>query len=109
MMKCLLKAGVDINEQEYEGWAKLPREAASSDWGTALHETSKVGSVARARFLVEMGVDLARKSKYDYTARDTAQLYGKEDVKNYLEAVMRKRGMEFKDVEIEEEESEDEE
>ncbi len=108
MMECLLKAGVDINELEYEGRDKLPRGASRKDWGTALHTAAKEGSVPRARFLVENGVDLGIKSKWGYTARDRAQLSGKEDVKNYLEAVMRERGMEFKDLEVKEEGSEDE-
>ena len=108
MMECLLKAGVDINELEYEGRDKLPRGASRQDWGTALHTAAKEGSVPRARFLVENGVDLGRKSKNGYTARDWAQLFEKEDVKRYLEAVMRERGMEFTDLEIKEEGSEDE-
>ena len=107
-MGCLLKAGIDINELEYEGWDKLPRVAYCQDWGTALHTAAKEGSVPRARFLVENGVDLGKKSKLGYTARDQAQLSKKEDVKRYLEAVMRERGMEFTDLEIKEEGSEDE-
>lgn len=109
MMECLLKAGIDINELEYEGREdKLPREACHKDWGTALHTAAKEGSVTRARILVENGVDLGKKSRWGYTARDRAQLSKKEDVKQYLEAVMRERGMEFTDLEIKEEGSEDE-
>ena len=108
MMECLLKAGIDINELQYEGWDKLPRVAYRDEWGTALHTAAKIGSVPRARFLVENGVDLERKSKDGYTARDRAQLSKKEDVKQYLEAVMRERRLEFKDLEIKEEGSEDE-
>ena len=108
-MECLLKAGIDINELEYEGREdKLPREACHKDWGTALHTAAKEGSVTRARILVENGVDLGKKSRWGYTARDRAQLSKKEDVKQYLEAVMRERGMEFTDLEIKEEGSEDE-
>lgn len=107
-MDCLLKAGVDINELEYEGRDKLPRGASLKDWGTALHTAAKEGSVPRTRFLVENGADLGKKSRNGYTARDSAQLRGKEDVKSYLEAVMRERGMEFADLEIKEEGSEDE-
>ena len=108
MMECLLKAGIDINEQQYEGRQKLPRISYRQDWGTALHTAAIGGSVRRARFLVENGVDLGRKSRYGHTARDKAQLAKKEDVKRYLEAVMRERGMEFTDLEIKQEESEDE-
>ncbi|KAK0506987.1 hypothetical protein JMJ35_010687 [Cladonia borealis] len=108
MMGCLLKAGIDINELEYEGWDKLPRDAYCQDWGTALHTAAKEGSVPKARFLVENGADLGKKSGWGYTARDRAQLSKKEDVKRYLEVVMRDRGMEFTDLEIKEEGSEDE-
>ena len=108
-MRCLLKAGIDINELEYEGWDKLPRVAYCHDWGTALHTAAKEGSVPKARFLVENGADLGIKSKSGYTARDQAQLSEKEDVKRFLEAVMRERGMEFMDLEIKEEGSEDDE
>ena len=108
MMECLLKAGADINELEYEGWDKLPRGATLKDWGTALHTAAKVGSVPRARLLVEKGVDLGKKSTGGLTARDRAQLSGNEDVKRYLEAVMRERGMEVTDLVIKVEGSEDE-
>jgi ankyrin repeat protein len=108
MMKCLLEAGADINELEYEGWEKLPRGASHKDWGTALHTAAKEGSVSRARFLVEKGVNLGKKSRWDYTARDRAQLSGNEDVKRYLEAVMRERGIEIKELQIKEQGSEDE-
>ena len=101
MMDCLLKAGIDINELEYEGRENnLPREAWHVDWGTALHTDTKDGSVPRVRFLVENGADMGRKSRWGYTARDRAQLSSKEDVMRYLEAVMRERRMEFTDLEI---------
>ena len=61
------------------------------DWGTVLHTTIKEGSVPRAMFLAEHRVDLGKKSRRDYTARDRAQLSKKEDVQRYLEAVIRKR------------------
>ena len=109
MMRFLLKAGIDINELEYEGWDKLPRVAYCHDWGTALHTAAKKGSVPKARFLVENGADLGIKSKSGYTARDQAQLSEKEDVKRFLEAVMRERGMEFMELEIKEEGPEDDE
>ena len=92
---------------EYEGRDKLPGSTCHKDWGTALHTAAKEGSVPRARFLVESRVDLGRKSRWDYTARDRGQISKKEDLKRDLEAVMRERGMEFTDLEIQEEESED--
>ena len=108
IMECLLKAGIDINELEYEGQDKLPRSACHKDWGTALHTAAKEGSVPRARMLVENGVDLGKKSRQGYTARDRAQISEKENVKIYLEAVIRERGIEFTDSEIKEEGSKDE-
>ena len=108
MIECLLQAGIDINELECEGRDKLPRVAYHQDWGTALRTAAKKGSVPKARFLVENGADLGKKSRWGYTARDRAQLSKKEDVKRYLEVVMRDRGMEFTDLEIKEEGSEDE-
>ena len=91
MIDRLLKAGIDINELEYEGRDKLPRSASHKDWGTALRTAAKEGSRPRARFLVENGADLGKKSRWGYTARDRAQL-SEEDVKRHLEAVMRERG-----------------
>ena len=108
MIGCLLKAGIDINELEYEGRDKLPRIAYHQNWGTALHTAAKKGSVPKPRFLVEKGADLGIKSRLNYTARGRAQLSKKEDVMRYLEAVMRERGMELTHLEIEEERSEDE-
>ena len=108
MLECLLKTGIDINELQYEGRDKLPRVAYHKNWGMPLHTAAKKGYVPRARFLVENGVDLGKISKWGYTARDRAQLSKKKDVKRYLEAVMRERGMEFTDLESKEEGSEDE-
>lgn len=92
MMEWLLKARIDDNELEYEGWEhKVPRVAWCWDWGTVLHTTVKEGSVPRARSLMEHRVNLGKKSRWDYTARDRAQVSKKEDVQRYLEAVIGKR------------------
>ena len=88
------------------GILKLPREISLSDHGTVLHVAAKEGSVERARILVERGADLGKKSRYEYTA-DQAQLEKKEDVKTYLENVMRQRKMEAR--ELDEEKDDDEE
>ena len=104
LMNCLLDNGVDIDELEYEGRDNLPREAASRDHGTALHIAASEGSMERAKLLVERGADLAKRSKNDYTARDHAQLSKTEEVKTYLEGVMRERGIEVREVDEEEEE-----
>lgn len=101
MMGCLLEAGADINELEYEGWERLPREAAHKDWGTALHTAAgKKGSLSKARFLVEAGADVEKKSKYGYTARDRAQIRGNRDIQTYLETIMIERGLEVMQLEI---------
>lgn len=107
LMKLLLDNGIDINELEYEGRDRLPREASLQDHGTALHVAAEEGSVERAKVLVERGADLEKKSKNGYTARDWAQLEKKEDVKTYLETVMRQRGIEVREL-SEDEEEEDE-
>ena len=104
LMSLLLDHGIDIDELEYEGRDKLPREAAHSDHATALYVAAQEGSVERAKLLVERGADLGKKSKNGYTARDHAQLERQEDVKAYLEDMMRQRGMEVKELEEEEEE-----
>ena len=109
LMNVLLDNGTDINELEYEGRDKLPREAGLRDHGTALHVAAMEGSVERAKVLVERGADLEKKSTYGYTARDRAQLEKKEDVKIYLENVMRRRGMEVRELDEEEEDDEEEE
>ena len=109
LMNLLLVKGIDINELEYEGRGKLPREAGLSDHGTALHVAAMESSVERAKVLVERGADLEKKSRYGYTARDRAQLEKKEDVKIYLENVMRQRGMEVRELDEEEEDDEEEE
>lgn len=97
----MLEAGVYINELEYEGWEKLPREAAHKDWGTALDTAAgKKGSLRKARFLVEAGADVEKKSKYGYTARDRAQLRGKRDIQTYLETIMIEKGLEVMQLEI---------
>ena len=95
LLKLLLDSGIDVNELEYEGRDRLPREASLRDHGTALHKAAAVGSVETAKLLVERGADLEKKSKYGYTARDRAQLAKKEHVKTYIETVMRQRGIEF--------------
>ena len=61
MISCLLDAGADVDELEYEGWVKLPRQAGRVDWGTPLHKAAKEGSVIRARCLVERWVDVGRR------------------------------------------------
>ena len=109
LMKLLLDNGIDINELEYEGRDRLPRGASLRDHGTALHVAAKEGSVERAKVLVEGGADLEKKSKNGYTARDWAQLEEKEDIKTYLETVMRQRGIEVRELSEEEEEEEEEE
>ena len=109
LINLLLDHGIDVNELEYEGRDKLPREAGLSDHGTALHVAATEGSVERAKVLVERGADLEKKSRYGYTARDRAQLEKKEDVKTYLENVMRQRGMEVSELDEEEEDEEEEE
>ena len=109
LINLLLVHGVDINELEYEGRDKLPREAGLSDHGTALHVAAKEGSVERAKVLVERGADLEKKSRYGYTARDRAQLEKKDDVRTYLENVMRQRGIEVRELDEEEEEEDEEE
>ena len=108
LMNLLLDNGIDINELEYEGRDRLPREAGLSDHGTALHVAAAEGSVERAKVLVERGADLGKKSRYGYTARDRAQLEEKEDVKIYLENVMRHRGMEVRELDEEREDDEEE-
>ena len=100
----LLDHGIDINELENEGRDKLPREAGLNDHGTALHVAAKEGSVERVKVLVEGGADLEKKSRYEYTARDRAQLEKKEDVKTYLESVMRQRGVEIRELDEEDDE-----
>ena len=47
---------------------------------------------------MENGVDLGERSRWGYTARDRAQLSEKEDIKTYLETVMRERGIEVTDL-----------
>ena len=108
LINLLLDHGIDINELEYEGRDKLPRGAGLSDHGTALHVAATEGSMERAKVLVERGADLGKKSRYGYTARDRAQLEKKEDVKTYLENVMRQRGMEVRELEEEDDEEEEE-
>ncbi len=109
LLKSLLDNGADIDELQYEGRNKLPREASGEDHGTALHLAAGEGSVKMAKFLVERGADLAKRSKNGYTARDWAQLDKKEEVKTYLEGIMRERGLDFRELEVEEEEEEEEE
>ena len=109
LMKILLDNGIDIDELEYEGRDKLPREASLHDHGTALHVAAMEGSVERARLLMERGADLMKVSKNGYTARDWAQLYKKEEVKIYLESVMRQRGIEVREVDEVDTENDDEE
>ena len=94
LMKILLDNGIDIDELEYEGRDQVPRGASLHDHGTALHVASMEGSVERARILVDRGADLMKVSKDGYTARDWAQLRKKENIKIYLERVMRQRGIE---------------
>lgn len=106
LMNLLLDHGIDINELQYEGRDKLPREAGLSDHGTALHEAAAEGSVERAKLLVERGADLGKRSRYGYTARDRAQLEKEEAVKTYLENVMRQRGMEVRELDEEDDEEE---
>ena len=95
MMGCLLDAGADIDELEYEDWVKLPRGASRRDWGTALHKAVREGSMPRVRLLIERGADVGKKSRNGYTARDMAQLYQEKDMVKYLEDVMRERGVEI--------------
>ena len=101
LMKVLLDNGIDIDELKYEGRDKLPRGASRRDHGTALQVAAVEGSVERARTLVERGADLMKVSKDGYTARDYAQLYKKEEVKIYLESVMKQRGIEVREVDEE--------
>ena len=107
LIKLLLDNGIDINELEYESRDRLPREAGLRDHGTALHVAAKEGSVERAKVLVERGADLGKKSRYGYTARDRAQLEKKEDVKTYLENVMRQRGMEVRELDDDDDDEEE--
>ena len=99
LMSLLLDHGIDVNEVRYEGWIKLPRLYwTNDDDATALHIAAEEVSVERAKLLVERGADLGKKTKDGWTARDLAQLDRKENVKAYLEDVMRQRGMEFKEI-----------
>lgn len=107
LMKLLLDNGVDINELEYEGRDNLPRGACLHDHGTALHVAAEKGFVERAKILIERGASLEAKSKNGYTPRDYAQLYEKEEMRLYLESLMRQKGIEVKQlVDIEEDEDE---
>lgn len=102
MMNLLLDNGIDINELEYEGRGvyRIPWHAQGRDCGTALHVAAQGGHLARAKLLVECGVDVGRLSQKGYTAKDWAQINDYEHVRNYLEGVMRDRGMETKDIEV---------
>ena len=64
-----------------------------------LHVATTEGSVERAKVLGGGGggggADLGKESKNGYTARDWAQLEKKEDVKTYLQTVIRQRGIEI--------------
>lgn len=102
-MDFLLNNGIDINEREFEGRPVPRRSSRVRDHGTALYAAAEYGEISRVRLLVERGADVALKSRFGHTARDIALLYGKEDIKEYLEKVMRERGIEIKDVEVPEE------
>jgi len=104
MMALLLDHGCDINEWEYEGKGpySIPQYDLGRDQGTALHMAARKGFVDRARMLVAKGVDIGKRSEKGYTAKDWAQINGWEDVKEYLEAVMRERGMMVQDIQLEE-------
>ncbi|KAL8776564.1 MAG: hypothetical protein Q9213_008221 [Squamulea squamosa] len=107
-MTLLLDAGADIHEIEYEGRSNLPRGSIHADWGTALHKAAKEGSVGRALLLIERGgADLAKKSRLGYTARDTAQLFGKAEVAEVLERKMQEIGMVVQQLQLPEEDSEE--
>lgn len=104
MMTLLLDHGCDINEWEYEGKGPyaIPQYDLGRDQGTALHVAARKGFVDRARMLVAKGVDIGKRSEKGYTAKDWAQINGWEDVKEYLEAVMRERGMMVQDIQLKE-------
>ncbi|MCJ1278786.1 hypothetical protein MMC21_006604 [Puttea exsequens] len=100
MMNLLLDAGVDVNELEYEGKRDIPQYAYGKDSGTALHTAAREGYLARAKLLVKRGANVAKKSWKGYTAKDWAQINEQEDVRSYLEAVMKERGIDAEDIEV---------
>lgn len=95
-MKLLLDNGVDVYELEYEGRDNLPRGACLHDHGTTLHVAAKKGFVERAKILIERGASLETKCKNGYTARDYAQLYEKEEMRDDLEKLVRQKRMEVR-------------
>lgn len=104
MMALLLDHSFDVNEWEYEGKGPyaIPQYDLGRDQGTALHMAARTGFVDRARMLVAKGVDIGKRSEKGFTAKDWAQINGWGDVKEYLEAVMKERGMMVQDIQVEE-------
>ncbi|MCJ1280424.1 hypothetical protein MMC21_008252 [Puttea exsequens] len=104
MMALLLDHGFDINELEYEGRGPegLSWDEKGLDQGTALHMAARKGFVDRARMLIMRGVDVGKRSEKGFTAKDWAHINGWENVREYLEAVMRAKGMVVEDIEVEE-------
>ncbi|MCJ1280433.1 hypothetical protein MMC21_008261 [Puttea exsequens] len=100
IMNLLLDAGVDINELGYEGADEGSYEAWGADKGTALHVAAAEGFLTRAKLLVERGADVGKGSEMGYTAKDWAQLMWREDIKAFLEGVMRESGLSVKDCKV---------
>jgi len=108
LIRFLLDHGIDIDELEFDGRPVIGVRNRFRDHGTALHVAAKCGSVERIQILVERGADLAKKSRYGYTARDIAQLSEEEDAKVCLETAMRERGLDFEDLVVKDDEEEEE-
>lgn len=89
-----------MNELEYEGRTRLPRGASLRDHGTTLLTRGYDGRFGGKGQGFRVGrrggcADLGKESRNGYTARDWAQLEKKEDVKTYLQTVIRQRGIEI--------------
>ena len=100
IMSLLLDEGADIDELGYEGWDLGCSNAWGADKGTALHVAAAYGHMTRAKVLIALGADVGKKSELGYTAKDWAQLMWREDIRDYLETIMRGRGIEVADCEV---------